>query len=123
MLAYVVHTNRLKRPVTHMQRYLCDRHAVVSDRFQNIRRKMQPRRRSRDRPALARKNGLIPFAIRVNRVRFTFYIRRQRRPPDLVKDLIKVAIGFKPDLDPPLIRFLYHLRRQPFAKYDPLTYM
>ena len=62
-------------------------------------------------PRFARENGLIPFAVRVDRVRLTLYIWRQRRLP-ISSKIVKITVRLKPDHDTP---------RHPFSQPPPPT--
>ena len=56
-----------KCSVTDMQRDLGDRNTNISNCFQNIGRKMQPGGRCRDRSAVFGKDGLVTFAVGIDR--------------------------------------------------------
>jgi hypothetical protein len=83
-----LHPYRLKSSQPHMQRHLTSLNPALPHPLQNSRSEMQPRRRSRHRPALPRIHCLIPLTIS-RRIRPP-NIRRQRHMPNLLQDPVEV---------------------------------
>jgi thioredoxin reductase len=91
------YANRLERPIAHVQRYFGSLDALCCQRIEQPGREMQPRRRRRNRAAVACVNGLITVA--VGRLIAALDVWRQRDVPNPIDCIVDVDPLIGPETD------------------------
>src|SRR5262245_16080951 len=88
--------DRLEGRIADVMSDLNDLHAVSAQFVEGLRSEMQSGGRRRDRPTLARKDGLIARLVQPPFFdALAFNVWRQRRIADLVNDPVEIAVALK----------------------------
>src|SRR5262245_33361435 len=88
----------LESRISDVMSDLNDLHAVSAQLVEGLRSEMQSGGRRRNRPALAREDGLIARLVQPPFFdAFAFNVWRQRRIADLVNDPVEIAVALETD--------------------------